>query len=78
MEVGAWVYKHFDEVTGVSFLPMDGGTYRQAPYEECTEEDYKKLLGQQPTGIDWDNFQEYDDNVEGAQMLSCTAGGCTI
>jgi ribonucleoside-triphosphate reductase (thioredoxin) len=78
MEVGAWVYKHFDEVTGVSFLPMDGGTYRQAPYEECTEEDYKKLLAQQPTGIDWDNFQEYDDNVEGAQMLSCTAGGCSI
>jgi ribonucleoside-diphosphate reductase alpha chain len=78
MEVGAWVYKHFDEVTGVSFLPMDGGTYRQAPYEECNEEDYKKLLAQQPTGIDWDNFQEYDDNVEGAQMLSCTAGGCTI
>jgi ribonucleoside-triphosphate reductase len=78
MEVGAWVYKHFDEVTGVSFLPMDGGTYRQAPYEECTEEDYKKLLAQQPTGIDWDNFQEYDDNVEGVQMLSCTAGGCTI
>jgi ribonucleoside-triphosphate reductase (thioredoxin) len=78
MEVGAWVYKHFDEVTGVSFLPMDGGTYRQAPYEECTEEDYKKLLAQQPSGIDWDNFQEYDDNVEGAQMLSCTAGGCTI
>jgi len=78
MEVGAWVYKHFDEVTGVSFLPMDGGTYRQAPYEECNEEDYKKLFAQQPTGIDWDNFQEYDDNVEGAQMLSCTAGGCTI
>jgi ribonucleoside-diphosphate reductase alpha chain len=78
MEVGAWVYKHFDEVTGVSFLPMDGGTYRQAPYEECTEEDYKKLLDQQPSGIDWDDFQEYDDNVEGAQMLSCTAGGCTI
>ena len=78
MEVGAWVYKHFDEVTGVSFLPMDGGTYRQAPYEETTEEDYKKLLAQQPTGIDWDNFQEYDDNVEGAQTLACTAGGCSI
>jgi ribonucleoside-diphosphate reductase alpha chain len=78
MEVGAWVYKHFDEVTGVSFLPMDGGTYRQAPYEECTEEDYKKLLDQQPSGIDWDNFQEYDDNVEGAQTLACTAGGCEI
>lgn len=78
MEVGAWVYEHFDEVTGVSFLPMDGGTYKQAPYEECTEEQYNNLKLLQPEGIDWDNFKEYDDNVEGAQMLSCTAGGCSI
>ena len=78
MEVGAWVYKHFDEVTGVSFLPMDGGTYKQAPYEECDEKTYNNLKLLQPEGIDWDNFKEYDDNVEGAQMLSCTAGGCSI
>ncbi len=78
MEVGAYVYKHFDEVTGVSFLPYDGGTYRQAPYEECTAEQYEALKAQQPKEIDWDNFKEFDDNVEGAQMLSCTAGGCTI
>ena len=79
MEVGAWVYKHFDEVTGVSFLPMDGGTYRQAPYQECTEQEYQELLAKQPTNIDWDNFQEHTDNVEGVQMLSCTAaGGCSI
>jgi ribonucleoside-diphosphate reductase alpha chain len=78
MEVGAWVYEHFDEVTGVSFLPYDGGTYRQAPYEECTEEMYNNLKLLQPEGIDWENFKEFDDNVEGAQMLSCTAGGCSI
>ena len=79
MDVGAWVYKHFDEVTGVSFLPMDGGTYKQAPYEETDEEQYNALLVLQPKNIDWDNFKEYDDNVEGAQMLSCTAaGGCSI
>lgn len=78
MEVGAYVYKHFDEVTGVSFLPYDGGTYRQSPYEECTKEQYEALKAQQPKEIDWDNFKEFDDNVEGAQMLSCTAGGCTI
>lgn len=78
MEVGAWVYKHFDEVTGVSFLPMDGGTYKQAPYEECDEETYNILKSLVPESVDWDNFKEYDDNVEGAQMLSCTAGGCAI
>lgn len=78
MEVGAWVFKHFDEVTGVSFLPMDGGTYKQAPYEECDEATYNKLKAQVPESVDWENFKEYDDNVEGAQMLSCTAGGCAI
>ena len=78
MDVGAWVYEHFDEVTGVSFLPMDGGTYKQAPYEECSEETYNQLKMLVPESVDWSNFKEYDDNVEGAQMLSCTAGGCSI
>ena len=78
MDVGAWVYRHFDEVTGVSFLPMDGGTYKQAPYEECDEETYNKLKALVPNAVDWENFKEYDDNVEGAQTLSCTANGCEI
>jgi len=78
MEVGAWTFKHFDEVTGVSFLPMDGGTYKQAPYEEIDEEAYNRLKLLVPDSVDWENFKEYDDNVEGAQMLSCTAGGCEI
>jgi ribonucleoside-diphosphate reductase alpha chain len=78
MDVGAWVYKHFDEVTGVSFLPMDGGTYKQAPYEEVTEEAYNQLRMLVPESVDWGNFKEYDDNVEGVQTLSCTAGGCEI
>lgn len=78
MDVGAWTFKHFDEVTGVSFLPMDGGTYKQAPYEECDEQTYNQLKQLVPTTVDWENFKEYDDNVEGAQMLSCTAGGCSI
>jgi len=78
MDVGAWTFKHFDEVTGVSFLPMDGGTYKQAPYEECSEDTYRQLKMLVPETVDWENFKEYDDNVEGAQMLSCTAGGCSI
>ena len=78
MEVGAWVWKHFDEITGVSFLPYDGGTYKQAPYEECTEEQYEALKKIVPLSVDWDNFVEYDDNVKGAQMLACVAGICEI
>lgn len=79
MDVGAWVFKHFDEVTGVSFLPMDLGTYRQAPYEECTKEEYEALKAIVPESVNWDQFLEFDDNVKGAQMLACTAlGGCEI
>jgi ribonucleoside-diphosphate reductase alpha chain len=77
-EVGAWVWKNFDEITGVSFLPMDGGTYRQAPYETITAEEYDKLFAVMPKGIDWEAFVEKTDNVEGAQTLACTAGGCEV
>jgi ribonucleoside-diphosphate reductase alpha chain len=76
--VGAWVWDNFDEITGVSFLPMDGGTYKQAPYESITEEEYNKLMQTMPKGIEWDAFQEGQDNVEGAQTLACTANGCEI
>jgi ribonucleoside-diphosphate reductase alpha chain len=78
MDVGAWVWRNFDEVSGVSFLPYDGGTYRQAPYEECTEEQYKELLAKMPTSINWTDLKEVDDNVEGAQTLACVAGHCEI
>jgi ribonucleoside-triphosphate reductase len=78
MDVGAWVWRHFDEVSGVSFLPWDGGTYRQAPYEECTEEVYNELLAKMPTNIYWDSLVEKDDNVEGAQTLACVSGHCEI
>jgi len=78
-KVGAWVWENFDEITGVSFLPMDGGTYRQAPYETIDISTYNMLKAQMPVGIDWDKFIENTDNVEGAQTLACSAaGGCEI
>ena len=77
-EVGAWVWNHFDDITGVSFLPYDGGTYRQAPYEEINEEQYKAMADSMPPPINWDLFIENTDNVEGSQTLACTAGGCEI
>jgi len=77
-EVGAWVYNHFDEVSGVSFLPWDGGTYRQAPYETVSEDKYKQLFDQMPTKLDWQALVEFEDNVEGVQNLACVAQSCEI
>jgi ribonucleoside-diphosphate reductase alpha chain len=75
--VGAWTWENFSEISGVSYLPYDGGTYRQAPYEECTEEEYNDLKAKIPT-INWSELKEVTDNVEGAQMLACSAGNCEI
>ena len=77
-KVGAWTWDHFDEVTGVSYLPYDGGTYRQAPYEEITLGEFLTLTLRMPDNIDWEKFIEGTDNVEGAQTLACTAGGCEV
>ena len=78
MEVGAWVYRHIDDLSGVSFLPKDNGTYRQAPYEEITKEQYEKLAATQNLNIDWTEFHEETDNTENMKTLACTAGACEI
>lgn len=75
--VGAWTWDNFAKISGVSYLPHDGGTYRQAPYEECTKEEYEALLAKMPK-LDWSQFKEETDNVEGAQQLACVAGVCEI
>ena len=75
--VGAWTWENFSEISGVSYLPYDGGTYRQAPYEECNEEEYNSLKASLPK-INWEEFKENTDNVEGAQQLACSAGVCEI
>lgn len=76
--VGAWTWEHFDEITGVSYLPHDGGTYKQAPYEEIDEYTYHSLAASMPTDIEWEKFLEGTDNVEGVQQLACTAGACEL
>jgi ribonucleoside-triphosphate reductase (thioredoxin) len=81
MEVGAWVYKNFDELSGVSFLPYDGGTYRQAPYQEVTEDEYKKWVKEHPNPqIDWSKLPDFEktDTTTGSQELACTGGQCEI
>lgn len=78
MEVGAFVWKHFDEISGVSFLPMDGGSYRQAPYEEITKDEYEVMYAASVKTIDWNEMIETEDVTTGTQELACTAGGCEI
>lgn len=80
LEVGAWVYKHFDEVSGVSFLPHSDHTYAQAPYQEVTEDMYEKALEKMPTSIDWKELSLYEaeDNTESSQTFACVGGVCEI
>ncbi len=80
MEVGAFVYKHFDEMSGVSFLPHTDHTYQQAPYQDCTMEEYFDLSQKMPKAIDWSQLSEYEqeDNTAGMQTMACSGDVCEI
>ena len=77
MEVGAWVYKHFDEVSGISFLPHSDHTYKQAPYQEVTKEEYEDLLAKMPSNIRWEDlsFYETEDGTSTNATLACSSDG---
>jgi ribonucleoside-diphosphate reductase alpha chain len=79
LEVGAWVYKHFDEVSGISFLPHSDHSYQQAPYQECTKEEYEDLLSKMPERIDWVKLSEFEkeDTTKSSQTFACV-GSCEI
>lgn len=78
--VGAWVWEHFDEVSGIAFLPYDDSSYRQAPYEEITEAAYADLESKMPHGIDWTRLASYEkgDNTVSSQTLACAGGACEL
>ena len=80
MEVGAWVYKDFDQMSGVSFLPFSEHTYRQAPYQDCDREQYENLLKIMPKDVDWSQLSKYEtiDTTVASQELACTSGSCEI
>jgi ribonucleoside-triphosphate reductase (thioredoxin) len=80
MEVGAWVYKHFDEVSGISFLPYSDHTYAQAPYQEVAKEEYESMLAKMPESINWQalSMYELEDSTTGTQALACVSGECEI
>lgn len=81
LTVGAWVYENFDYLSGVSFLPYDGGTYKQAPYQEVTEEAYHAWCAEHPTPeIDWADLTHYEkeDTTTGSQEFACVGGACDV
>ena len=80
MHVGAFVYEHFDEMSGVSFLPHSDHTYQQAPYQDCTKEEYEVLLGSMPEKIDWSKLSDYEqeDNTVAMQTMACTGDVCEV
>jgi ribonucleoside-diphosphate reductase alpha chain len=81
MDVGAWVYERFDILSGISFLPYDGGSYKQAPYQELDKEAWEAWVMEHPSvDVDWDKLTEYEkeDNTTGSQEYACTGNVCEI
>ena len=80
LAVGAFVYEHFDEMSGVSFLPHSDHTYQQAPYQDCTRDEYKALLKSMPKQINWEALSEYEqeDNTVAMQTMACSGDVCEI
>ncbi len=79
-EVGAFVYKHFDEMSGVSFLPYNEHTYQQAPYQDITKREYETLLSLMPEKIDWSLLTDYEkeDSTNSSQTFACTGDVCEV
>ena len=77
LNIGAWIYNNFSDVSGVSLLPHSDHVYKQAPYQEITKEEYDSFVASFPV-IDWGNLKEEEDTTTGTQELSCTAGACEI
>jgi len=78
--VGAWCWENFEYLSGVSFLPFSDHTYQQAPYQDITEKEYKRLVKKMPATLDWKKLQDFEkeDNTKGSQELACTAGVCEL
>ena len=81
VNTAAWVYENFDDISGISFLPFSDHSYRQAPYQDCSEKEYKELLKKMPKNVNWGALAEYEtkDYTSASQEFACTsAGGCEI
>ena len=80
IDTSAWVYKNFDEISGISFLPFSDHTYKQAPYQDCTKEEYESAEKLMPKNVDWSKLSDYEqkDFTVASQELACSAGQCEV
>ena len=80
LDVGAWIYRNFDKVSGLSFLPNSEHIYQQAPYQDLTKSEYEEWVKKMPTNVDWSKLSDYEltDHTTGTQELACSAGVCEI
>jgi ribonucleoside-diphosphate reductase alpha chain len=76
-DVAAWVWRNFDDASGVSFFPSSDHIYQQAPYEAITPEKYHELAAAMPV-VDWSAFRETTDQTVASQTLACTSGSCEL
>ena len=78
--VGAWVWNHLDSISGISFLPFSDHTYRQAPYQDCTKEEYEEMVSKLPNEIDWSELANYEveDQTSGTQTFACSGDSCEV
>ena len=80
LKVAQWIWDNFDICSGISLLPVSDHVYQQAPYEDITADEYKKLLAEMPKGVDWIDLEQFEqeDNTTGSQELACAGGTCEI
>ena len=80
VDTASWVYNNFDDISGISFLPFSDHTYKQAPYQDCSEEEYQELYSKMPKNVDWTGLSDYEqqDYTAGSQELACSAGVCEV
>jgi ribonucleoside-diphosphate reductase alpha chain len=80
MEVGAWVYRHFDEISGIAFLPYSGHVYKQAPYEECSQAEYDEMMKKMPKTVDWGQLCKFesDDTSINHKEYGCVGDKCEL
>jgi ribonucleoside-diphosphate reductase alpha chain len=80
VEVGAWLYRNFDIASGLSFLPHSDHIYNQAPYQDCTKEQYEEMLAKMPKSVQWEKLSEWEleDTTKSSQTMACVSGVCEI
>jgi ribonucleoside-diphosphate reductase alpha chain len=80
VSTASWVYDNFDDISGISFLPFSEHSYKQAPFQDCTKEEYSEMVKNMPKLVNWSKLSDYEqkDFTVASQELACSANGCEV